>query len=186
LRGADASSVSRNSDREAFSINQTRKKISTKSSTIVSHLVDIRTTRTALQDLKAAREAERQAAREAERETADEKADAQSTETSTQQTQTTPSSSGGLPALLLTIRANESGGNYAAYNGTGCEGYGCGGAYQLHLAYADDWAVRYGVGEWASTPPQQWPAEVQDTVALGLFYSTNPDGQVWCAWASYC
>jgi hypothetical protein len=94
--------------------------------------------------------------------------------------------SGTLPDLLLSIRAHESGGNYSAYNAGGCEGYGCGGAFQLHLGYADDWAVRYGVGEWADTPPQNWPPSVQDTVALGLFYSTNPDGDVWCRWVEYC
>jgi hypothetical protein len=99
----------------------------------------------------------------------------------------TPSSGGGnLPALLQLIRSNESGGNYAAYNGSGCEGYGCYGAYQMHGAYMDDWARRYGAGEWASTPANQWPPAVQDQVALGLFYSTNPDGAHWCDWTYYC
>jgi len=94
--------------------------------------------------------------------------------------------SGGLPALLQLIRSNESGGNYSAYNGSGCEGYGCFGAYQLHGAYMDDWARSYGAASYASTPANQWPAEVQDRVALGLFYSTNPDGAHWCNWTDYC
>jgi hypothetical protein len=93
---------------------------------------------------------------------------------------------GALPGLLLTIRSYESGGNYSAYNGSGCEGYGCFGAYQLHGAYMDDWARRYGAGGWASVPANRWPPAVQDKVALGLFYSTNPDGAHWCAWVSYC
>lgn len=95
-------------------------------------------------------------------------------------------SSGTLPDLLLFIRANESGGNYQAYNPSGCEGYGCYGAYQLHGYYMDDWARRYGEAAWAGTPANQWPPGVQDKVALGLFYSTNPDGAHWCDWTSYC
>jgi hypothetical protein len=97
-----------------------------------------------------------------------------------------PSSSGSLPDLLLFIRSNESGGDYTAYNPSGCEGYGCGGAYQMHALYADDWARRYGEGAWADTPVQQWPLAVQDRVALGLFRSTSPDGAHWCDWTDYC
>lgn len=99
---------------------------------------------------------------------------------------TSSQGSGSLPQLLLFIRSHESGGNYSAYNGSGCEGYGCYGAYQLHGAYMDDWARRYGAGEYAGTPANQWPASVQDKVALGLFYSTSPDGAHWCNWTDYC
>jgi len=97
-----------------------------------------------------------------------------------------PAPSGSLPSLLLTIRANESGGNYGAINSTGCEGYGCYGAYQMHGLYADDWARRYGAASYAGTSPNQWPSGIQDRVALGLFYSTNPDGAHWCNWTDYC
>jgi hypothetical protein len=95
-------------------------------------------------------------------------------------------SSGDLPELLMFIRSNESGGNYQAVNWSGCEGHGCFGAYQLHGLYADDWARRYGAGEWAGTNPSGWPPEVQDKVAIGLFYSTSPDGSHWCDWTTYC
>jgi hypothetical protein len=92
---------------------------------------------------------------------------------------------GDLPALLALIRDHESGGNYSAYNASGCEGYGCGGAYQLHAAYAPTWAARAGypgMGSNAAT----WPAAIQDAVALNLFHSTNPDGAHWCNWTEYC
>lgn len=93
-----------------------------------------------------------------------------------------------LPALLITIRANESGGNYTAVNNDpdACEGYGCYGAYQMHGEYMGDWAARYGHPEVVGTPANQWPASTQDDVALGLFYSTNPDGAHWCDWTDYC
>lgn len=90
-----------------------------------------------------------------------------------------------MPALLLIIRAEESGGNYAAFNPSGCENYGCGGAYQLHALYASVWAERAGYPH-LSSQAQQWPASVQDEVALELFYSTNPDGAHWCLWVDYC
>lgn len=95
-----------------------------------------------------------------------------------------PSSS--LPSLLALIRSNESGGNYSAYNASGCGGYGCYGAYQLHGYYMDDWARRYGAAAYAGIPANQWPPAIQDKVALGLFYSTSPNGSFWCDWTSYC
>jgi hypothetical protein len=90
-----------------------------------------------------------------------------------------------LPSLLVTIRANESGGNYAAYNASGCEGYGCGGAYQLHARYASEWAARSGYPGMSSAA-QTWDPAVQDAVALDLFYASNPDGAMWCSFAEYC
>ena len=96
---------------------------------------------------------------------------------------TTPS--GGMPALLQAIRSHESGGNYSAYNASGCEGYGCGGAYQLHAAYASEWAARAGYPG-LSGQAQTWAPATQDAVALHLFYSTNPDGAHWCSWVLYC
>lgn len=93
--------------------------------------------------------------------------------------------SGGLPALLALIRDHESGGNYSAYNGGGCEGYGCGGAYQLHALYAPTWASRAGYPG-MSPNAATWPSQVQDAVALNLFHSTNPDGAHWCRWVDYC
>jgi hypothetical protein len=97
----------------------------------------------------------------------------------------TPVSTESLPPLLLLIRSNESGGNYSAYNPTGCEGYGCGGAYQMHGLYAPTWAEQAGypgLGSNAAT----WAPSTQDAVALYLFYSTNPDGAHWCNWTDYC
>lgn len=97
----------------------------------------------------------------------------------------TPLPTGNLPPLLVSIRANESGGNYAAYNPTGCEGYGCGGAYQLHALYASTWAERAGYPGLGGNAAV-WPPSTQDAVALDLFYSTNPDGAHWCDWVDYC
>jgi hypothetical protein len=111
----------------------------------------------------------------------------------------TPLSTGDLPPLLAYIRSCESGGwsadgtcgadltkyNYSAYNPSGCEGYGCGGAYQMHARYASVWAARAGypgLGSNAAT----WSPKIQDAVALELFYSTNPNGAHWCLWAAYC
>ena len=93
--------------------------------------------------------------------------------------------SGNLPPLLLLIRSHESGGNYGAYNGSGCEGYGCGGAYQMHAKYASVWAERAGFSGMSSNAAN-WPPATQDAVALHLFYSTNPDGAHWCNWTAYC
>lgn len=94
-------------------------------------------------------------------------------------------STGNLPPLLLLIRSHESGGNYSAYNGSGCEGYGCGGAFQLHAKYASVWAERAGFSGLSSNAAN-WPPATQDAVALNLFYSTNPDGAHWCNWTAYC
>ena len=132
-------------------------------------------------EARAEREAALAAEREAEAEAATRAATRESSGGATSQ-----SGSSNLPELLLIIRSHESGGNYSAYNGSGCEGYGCYGAYQMHGAYMDDWARRYGAGDYAGTPANQWPASVQDKVALGLFYSTNPDGAHWCDWTDYC
>jgi hypothetical protein len=90
-----------------------------------------------------------------------------------------------LPPLLALIRSHESGGNYQAYNPGGCEGYGCGGAYQLHARYASTWAQRAGFTGLPSNAAT-WPAATQDAVALDLFYSTTPAGSHWCRWTTYC
>jgi hypothetical protein len=97
----------------------------------------------------------------------------------------TPLGAGDLPPLLALIRSNESGGDYTAYNPTGCEGYGCGGAYQMHARYASTWADRAGYPGLGGAA-QTWAPATQDAVALYLFYSTNPDGAHWCNWATYC
>jgi hypothetical protein len=97
----------------------------------------------------------------------------------------TPASTGGLPSLLALIRSNESGGNYAAYNPTGCEGYGCGGAYQMHARYASIWGEQAGYSGLSSNAAT-WSPSTQDAVALYLYYSTNPDGAHWCNWTDYC
>ena len=88
------------------------------------------------------------------------------------------------PELLLLIRSNESGGNYQAYNPSGCEGYGCYGAYQLHGQYMGGWAAEAGYGNYSGTPATQWPPDVQDAVALYKFNQTG--GDLWCDWTDYC
>jgi hypothetical protein len=140
-----------------------------------------------------ARQAERREARQAERAAAREEAAEQAAQeestsvvaSSGDGTNSGSDKSGTLPDLLLFIRSHESGGNYGAYNASGCEGYGCGGAYQLHAAYAAEWAARAGYPG-LSGQAQTWPAATQDAVALHLFYSTNPDGAHWCNWTDYC
>jgi hypothetical protein len=127
--------------------------------------------------------AERQAARAAEREAEAEAATRAATRESSGGA--TSQSGGSLPELLLFIRSQESGGNYSAYNGSGCEGYGCGGAYQLHAKYASGWASSAGYPGLSSNAAD-WPASTQDSVAKWLFYSTNPDGAHWCDWTDYC
>lgn len=92
---------------------------------------------------------------------------------------------GDLPPLLAYIRSQESGGDYTEYNPTGCEGYGCGGAYQMHALYAPTWAERAGYPGLGGNAAV-WPPYIQDAVALDLFYSTNPDGAHWCNWVDYC
>lgn len=135
-------------------------------------------------EAKEARQQERQERREArQQERAEERALEVET---TSRSSSRNAMSGSLPELLAFIRSQESGGNYSAYNGSGCEGYGCYGAYQMHGAYMDDWARSYGAASYASTPANQWPPAVQDQVALGLYYSTNPDGAHWCNWTDYC
>jgi membrane protein involved in colicin uptake len=134
-------------------------------------------------EAQAEREAEAAAAaaeREAEAEAATQAATRESSGGATSQ-----SGSSNLPELLLTIRSHESGGSYSAYNGSGCEGYGCGGAYQLHAKYASGWAASAGYSGMSSNAAD-WSPEVQDKVALWLFYSTNPDGAHWCNWTTYC
>jgi hypothetical protein len=131
---------------------------------------------------KAERQAERQAERAAEREAEAEAA----TRAATRESSGGNSQSGGsLPELLLFIRSHESGGNYSAYNGSGCEGYGCGGAYQLHARYASSWASSAGYPGLSSNAAN-WSPSTQDAVAKWLFYSTNPDGAHWCNWTDYC
>ncbi len=90
-----------------------------------------------------------------------------------------------LPPLLLTIRANESGGDYLAVNSMGCDGQLCGGAYQLHSSYASQWAADAGYPSMSSNAAT-WPPATQDAVALYLFNSTNPSGWHWCQFTSYC
>jgi muramidase (phage lysozyme) len=65
---------------------------------------------------------------------------------------------------LRCIRWHESRGDYQAFNGV--EHYG---AYQLSATYSDDWARKYGYGEWANVTADQWPPSVQDAVAVALF-----------------
>lgn len=146
-----------------------------------------RLTRKEEREAREARQERRREARAASRAAERAAAEAQANTPAPTPTQSpvTTASSGGLPALLVTIRAHESGGNYQAYNGSGCEGYGCGGAYQMHARYASEWAARAGFPGMSSNAAT-WPAAVQDKVALNLFYSTNPDGAHWCNWTSYC
>lgn len=103
------------------------------------------------------------------------------TPTPTKTTNSKPQTSSGLPSLLLTIRQNESGGNYRAYNPSGCIG-GCYGAYQLTAEYMDDWAREAGYPEYAYVG--FWPPEIQDAVALYKFNQTG--GALWCDWTDYC
>ena len=95
------------------------------------------------------------------------------------------SSRSAMPALLATIRHHESRGDYTAVNPSGCEGYGCGGAYQLHMRYASTWAARAGYPGLSSNAAT-WPPATQDAVALYLFNSTTPPGYHWCRWTDYC
>lgn len=90
---------------------------------------------------------------------------------------------GDLPPLLLLIRDHESGGDYQAFNPTGCEGYGCGGAFQLHARYAATWAAEAGF-DGLSSQAQTWPPAIQDAVALFKFNATG--GRLWCDWTEYC
>ena len=138
-------------------------------------------------EAQAEREAEREAHRayhEAEREAEAEAATQAATRESSGGS-VSQSGSGNLPELLLFIRSHESGGNYSAYNSSGCEGYGCGGAYQLHARYASSWAASAGYPGMSSNAAS-WPVSTQDAVAKWLFYSTNPDGAHWCQWTDYC
>ena len=132
----------------------------------------------------AERQHERRAAIKASR-TAEAEAATQAATRESSGGSTSQSGSGNLPELLLFIRSHESGGNYSAYNGSGCEGYGCGGAYQMHARYASGWAASAGYPGMSSNAAD-WPASTQDAVALWLFYSTNPDGAHWCNWTTYC
>jgi len=95
------------------------------------------------------------------------------------------SSRSALPTLLDTIKHHESRGDYTAVNPSGCEGYGCGGAYQLHMRYASTWAARAGYPGLSSNAAT-WPPATQDAVALYLFNSTTPPGSHWCNWTDYC
>jgi hypothetical protein len=95
------------------------------------------------------------------------------------------SSRSAMPELLATIKHHESRGDYTAVNPSGCEGYGCGGAYQLHAAYASTWAARAGYPHMPADA-STWPPATQDAVALHLFHSTTPPGSHWCDWADYC
>lgn len=95
------------------------------------------------------------------------------------------SSERGLIPPLILIRTYESHGDYSAYNPTGCEGYGCGGAFQLHARYASEWARRAGYPGMPANA-RLWPPSIQDAVATDLYYSTNPDGYHWCHWVDYC
>lgn len=89
------------------------------------------------------------------------------------------------PALLLTIKHHESRGNYQAVNPTGCDGLPCGGAYQLHISYASQWAADAGYPG-LSPRAETWPPATQDAVALHLYWSTATPGYHWCRWTDYC
>jgi hypothetical protein len=92
-----------------------------------------------------------------------------------------------LPDGLLYIRSQESGGNYTAYNPTGCSDengtFSCGGAYQLSEQYASAWAAEAGYPG-MSSQAQIWPRDVQDAVALYKYERTG--GGLWCDWTDYC
>jgi len=129
--------------------------------------------------------AEAQAEREAHRAYHEAEAEA-ATQAATRETSggaTSQSGSSNLPELLLVIRSHESGGNYQAYNDSGSEGYGCGGAYQLHANYASGWAAEAGYSG-MSPNAAEWSPEIQDAVALYKFNQTN--GGLWCDWTDYC
>lgn len=95
--------------------------------------------------------------------------------------------SGTVPALLQIIIDHESGGNYRAYNPTGCSDengtWSCGGKYQLSSQFAAGWAANNGYPGQSSNAAE-WAPEVQDAVALALFNKTN--GGLWCNYTSYC
>lgn len=95
----------------------------------------------------------------------------------------TSGGSGGLPSLLVSIKANESGGNYNAYNAAGCLG-GCYGAYQMAGAYMGAWAVNAGYPGYNYAG--FWPPEVQDAVALWMYNQPNGAYVYWCQWTTYC
>ena len=69
-------------------------------------------------------------------------------------------------------RAHESGGHYTARNATGCEGYGCGGAYQLHARYAAEWAAR--LADDASWVEAQLALHGASAYAMVLFAHAEP------------
>lgn len=71
----------------------------------------------------------------------------------------------GVGTTLDCIRWHESRDNYDAVNVSS----GAAGAYQLMPAYSDNWARRYGYGEWAGVTADLWPRGVQDAVAARLF-----------------
>lgn len=92
-----------------------------------------------------------------------------------------------FPALMITISNHESGGNYRAYNPTGCSDgngtFSCGGRWQLSAQYASVWAERAGFNNMSSNA-ETWAPEIQDAVALYLFNETN--GGLWCDYTTYC
>lgn len=98
-----------------------------------------------------------------------------------------PPSAAGLPPLLLLIRDHESGGNYQAFNQTGCSDengtWSCGGAFQLSEQYAAVWAAEAGF-DGMTSQAQTWPPAIQDAVALFKFNATG--GDLWCSWTEYC
>ena len=72
-----------------------------------------------------------------------------------------------IDCFIASIRAQESGGNYAAYNA----GSGAAGAYQFEPGtwrYALSLA---GLNNWSTTPANQAPAWVQDAAAKALMGS---------------
>jgi len=92
-----------------------------------------------------------------------------------------------LPYLMQVINDHESGGNYKAYNPTGCSDkngtFSCGGRWQLSEQYASGWAAAAGFpGQ--SSHAETWAPAIQDAVALDLYKKTG--GSLWCNYTSYC
>lgn len=132
---------------------------------------------------------EREAAELAAQQEAEQAAEERSIAIQTDVARSSGSGSSELPALLSTIRSNESHGNYSAYSSDGCSDengtFSCGGAYQLSEQYAAGWAAEAGYPG-MSSQAQTWPATTQDKVAIYKFYASNPDGDLWCHWTTYC
>lgn len=72
-----------------------------------------------------------------------------------------------IDCFIASIRIQESGGNYGAYN----PGSGAAGAYQFEPGTWRFALSLAGLGQWSSTPANQAPAWVQDAAAKALMGS---------------